>query len=216
MEALLDELQTEIPKAFETEDYSRHREQVLQQLEEQRREKLTQIDRHATESGFKLLKGSGGLMLAPAAGAKLLSDEDLERLTVEELEKVSRARDRLQHEIEERLRSVRELEKGIRDALRALDTETAVYVTRYVIEDLRARYHDLPAVLNYLAAVQADVTAHADEFRKGKEQDTPPALAPLMQAGKSRWFVTRQMCWSITPALKDHQCSSRPIRLTTI
>jgi len=123
-------------------------------------------------------------MLAPAVGEKLLSDEDLERLTAEEREKVGRARDRLQHEIEERLRSVRELEKGIRDALRALDTDTAVYATRHVIEDLRARYHDLPAVLEYLGAVQADVTAHADEFRKGKEQGTPSALAPLMQAGE--------------------------------
>jgi hypothetical protein len=69
------------------------------------------------------------------------------------------------------------LEKGIRDALRALHTETAVYATRHVIEDLRARYHDLRAVLDYLAAVQADVTARADEFRKEKEQETPPGAA---------------------------------------
>ena len=154
---------------------------MLQQLEEQRREKLAQIDRHVTESGFKLLKSPGGLMLAPALGDKLLSDGDLERLTGPEREKIARARDRLQHEIEERLRSVRELEKGIRDALRALDTDTAVYATRHVMEDLLARYHDLPTVLDYLAALQADITAHADEFRKGKEQETPAVLAPLMQ-----------------------------------
>jgi lon-related putative ATP-dependent protease len=183
IDALVEELQTEIPKAFETEAYTRHRDQVLQQLEDQRREKLAQIDRHATESGFKLVKGPGGLMLVPVVGDKLISDEDLERLTTEEREKVARARDRLQHEIEERLRSVRELEKGIRDALRALDTDTAVYATRHVIEDLNARYRDLPAVLDYLAALQTDITAHADEFRKGKEQETPPALAPLMQGG---------------------------------
>jgi lon-related putative ATP-dependent protease len=183
IDALVDELQTEIPKAFETEAYTRHRDQVLQQLEEQRREKLAQIDQRATESGFKLLKGPGGLMLVPAAGDKVLTDEDLERLTIEEREKVARARDRLQHEIEDRLRSVRELEKGIRDALRALDTDTAVYATRHVIEDLRARYRDQPAVLDYLAALQADITAHADEFRKGKEQETPPGLPQLMPGG---------------------------------
>jgi lon-related putative ATP-dependent protease len=192
IDAMVEELQAEIPKAFETEAYTRHRDQVLQQLEDQRREKLAQIDRHATESGFKLLKGPGGLMLAPAVGDKLLSDEDLERLTIEEREKVARAHDRLQHEIEERLRSVRELEKGIRDALRALDTDTVVYATRHVIEDLNARYRDLPAVLDYLAALQTDVTAHADEFRKGKEQETPPALAPLVQ-GSDKPLVRYQV-----------------------
>ena len=180
MDALVDELQTEIPKAFETEEYTRQRDLVLQELEAQRREKLAQIDDHATKSGFRILKGPGGLLLAPAVGEKLLTEQDLEQLTAEEREKVARARDRLQHEIEERLRSIRELEKGARDAVRSVDTETAAYATRHVMEDLRAQYRDQPVVLDYLTALQSDVAEHVDDFRKGKESEaTPPPLAAL-------------------------------------
>jgi lon-related putative ATP-dependent protease len=181
IDALVEELQTAIPKAFETEEYTRQRDQALQQLEEQRREKLALIDQHATQSGFRLLKGPGGLMLAPAAGDKLLTEQDIEQLKPEDREKISRARDRLQHEIEERLRSVRELEKGARDMLRSLDAETAAWATRHIMEDLRARYADQPAVLDYLSTLQTDIAAHADDFRKGKETETVPApLAALM------------------------------------
>jgi predicted ATP-dependent protease len=175
IDAFVEELETEIPKVFETEEYTRQRDQVLQKLEQQRRDKLNQIEERATQAGFKLLKGQGGLLLAPVAGDKLVTPEELEKLKPEEREKLLRARDHLQHEIEERFNSIRELEKGARDALHSLDTETAAYATRHLIEDLRARYQDQPAVLGYLSALQTDITAHADDFRKGKEAETPPA-----------------------------------------
>jgi len=180
VDAFVEELKSEIPRAFDSEEYSRHRDQVTQEMEEKRREILTKVDQRATEAGFQLLKGPGGLLLAPAAGGKLLTEQEVEQLKPEEREQLARTRERLQHEIEERLRAIRELEKGVRDALRALDTETAAYATRHLVADLRSRYHDQAAVLDYLAAVQSDVTAHADDFRKGKEEAAPPMLAAMM------------------------------------
>lgn len=177
----VEELQTEIPKAFDSEEYSRHRDQIMQEMEARRREILSHMDQRAIEAGFQLLKGPGGLLLAPAAGGKLLDEQELEKLKPEERDKLARTRERLQHEMEERLRAIRELEKGARDALHALDTETAAYATRHLVADLRSRYHDQPAVLEYLTDLQNDVTAHADDFRKVRESEaSPPAWAALL------------------------------------
>ena len=179
MDALVDELATAIPKAFDSEDYTRHHDKVMEDLEGRRGEEIGQMNQHVTAAGFQLLKGPGGLLLVPAAGGKPLGEHELERMTPEEREKLAHTRERLQHEIEERLRAIREMEKGARDALRALDTDTAAYATRHVMDDLRARYRDLPAVLGHLEALQGDVTAHLDDFRKGKEGDAPAAPAPV-------------------------------------
>jgi len=54
------------------------------------------------------------------------------------------------------------------------------------MDDLRARYRDLPAVLEYLKALQADVTAHLDDFRKGKDADSPAAPTVLQLPGADR------------------------------
>ena len=179
--AFVEELKTEIPKAFDSEEYGRHRDQVMQEMEAKRREILTHMDQRASDAGFQLLKGPGGLLLAPSAGGKLRTEEELEQLKPEDRDRLARTREHLQHEIEERLRAIRELEKGARDALRSLDTETAAYAIRHLVEDLRSRYRAQPEVLRYLADVQNDVTEHADDFRKGKEAEAaPPGLAALL------------------------------------
>ncbi|MBZ5621932.1 MAG: AAA family ATPase [Acidobacteriia bacterium] len=180
-EAFVDELKTKIPRAFESEEYTRHRDKVIQDLDNQRREEIMRMEQKVAQAGFQLLKGPGGLVLVPFVGGKPVKEEDLEQLGPEERAKIERARLPLQHEIEEKLRAIRELEKGARDALHSLDADTAAYATRHVMEDLRARYSQQPDVLGYLDALQTDVTAHADDFRKDKEAEAvPPQLAAFM------------------------------------
>lgn len=191
--ALVEELKAAIPRAFESEEYSQQRDIVVRQLEEQRREAASRLDQRVAEAGFQLLKGPGALILAPLVGGKLLTDKDLEGLTPEEKSKIDRVRGKLQSEIEERLRQIRQMEKGARDALQALDTETASFATRHLVDDLRSRYQDLPGVLSFLDALQADVVAHADDFRKGKEGDTPQVLPLPAPVDGERAFARYQV-----------------------
>lgn len=189
IDALIDELRTEIPRAFDTAEYSRRRDQIGQDLEAKRQKELAESEERVAKAGFQLVKGPGGLLLAPAIGGRLLTEEDIGRLTPEEREKVLRVSGNLQREIEDRWRTIRQLERGAREALRALDTETATQAAHHLIEDVRARYQSQPAVLEYLEALEADVIAHADDFRKGREAETPqlPVAAPV-GAGGDRLF----------------------------
>jgi lon-related putative ATP-dependent protease len=182
IDALVEELRTAIPSAFETEEYTCQHDQVLQRLEEQRRGKLAEIDQLAIQSGFRLVKGPHGLLLAFVAGDKLLTEQELEQLNPPDREIIIQERERLRGEIEGQLRSIREMERGTREVLRSLDTETAAWAARHVLEDLRARYCDQPAVLDYLAALQADIATHADDFRKCNQTETPQRPDGLLPA----------------------------------
>src|SRR5579862_8734052 len=186
IDLLVEELATEIPKAFDSEDYSRQRDKTMEDLEAKRAAELTVLNQRVTGAGFQLLKGPGGLLLVPAPAGKPLSEEDLERLASGEREKIARTREQLQHDIEQRLRAIRELEKGARQTVRALDTGTASYATRHLLDDLRARYRDLPAVLEYPNALEADVAAHLDDFRKGRDAETPAPSVPIPVPGPER------------------------------
>lgn len=186
VEALVQELSAEIPKAFESEDYSSHRDKVVEELESKRGEELALMSQRVTGAGFQLLKGPAGLVLVPAPGGKPLTEKEVGDLAPEDRDKLARLRERLQHEIEERLRSIRGLEKGARDALRTLDMDTAGFATRHLIDDLRSRYRDLPSVLKYLEALQAEVTEHLDDFRKGKDGEAPQVPVPLAMPGAER------------------------------
>ena len=182
IDAFVDELKAAIPKAFETEEYTSHRDKVLQDLENQRRNVIVLMEQRVAQAGFQLLKGPSGLVLVPVIDGKPLGDEEMAQLPPQHRQALEAVRKQLQHEIEAKLRDVREMEKGARDAMRSLDADTAAYAIRHIIEDLRARYRQQPGVLAYLDAVQNDVTARADEFRKGKEapEAVPSQLAALL------------------------------------
>ena len=189
IDALVDELRTEIPRAFDTAEYSRRRDQIARDLETKRQKELTESEERVARAGFKLVKGPAGFLLAPAIEGRLLAEEDIGRLTPEEREKVLRVSGNLQREIEDRWRTIRQLERGARDELHALDTETATQAAHHLIDDVRARYQSQPAVLEYLEAFEADVIAHADDFRRGKEAETSqPTLVPQPGANTERLF----------------------------
>ena len=197
---MVDELRTEIPRAFDTAEYSRRRDQIAQDLETKRQKELAESEERVARAGFKLVKGPAGLLLAPAIEGRLLGEEDIGRLTPEEREKVLRVIGNLQREIEDRWRTIRQLERGARDALHALDAETATQAAHHLIDDLRARYQSQPAVVEYLDALEADVIAHTDDFRRGKEAETPrlPLHHRQGQAPRGCSPVTRSTSWSTT------------------
>ncbi len=176
--ALVEELMTAIPRAFDAKEYTRQRDKVLRELEERRREEFARMEQHVNESGMHLVKAPGGLMLVPSINGKPSGDAELEALTAEQKEQLFEIRVRLERELEERLRAIREIEKGARDAIRALDTETAGFAARHVMDDLRESYREQKEVMEHLASMQADIVAHIDDFRKGKEGETPQTPVP--------------------------------------
>lgn len=59
IDALLEELKTEIPKAFESSEYSSLRDKIMQEMAAKRGMEIEQIEHRASRAGFQLLKGAG-------------------------------------------------------------------------------------------------------------------------------------------------------------
>jgi lon-related putative ATP-dependent protease len=177
--ALVGELQVAIPRAFEGQEYTAQREAAMSSMDEKRQAEWHRLETRAASFGFQLVKAPGGLLLAPALNGALMSERELAALNAEQREKLSHIREKLETEIEEGLRRVREIEKGARDALHALDMETAQFATQHLVAELRQQYADLPQVLDYLTALQADVIERADVFRKRREGEAPSLPLPM-------------------------------------
>jgi lon-related putative ATP-dependent protease len=200
LDGLVRELQTAIPSAFEGAEYAGQRDRLRHELEDQRAAVLARLEEYVQRFGFRLLKTPGGLFLTPVVDGQPLSPDDQDKLKPEQLEKLAKLRTRLETEIEAGMRQVRELERGTQDALQALDRETASFASRHRIDDLRARYAELPEVVAYLDAVQADIVTHADDFRpeSGGQNAMQAMLAQASESPFTRYRVN---------VLVDHQGS---------
>lgn len=176
---LIDELEAAIPRVFESQEYAANRDAIVNTLDDERRAEITRLEQRAEQSGFQLVKAPGGLILAPGIHGNLMTEHEIEQLNAEQREKLTRIREKLEVEVEEGLRRVRELEKAARDKLHALDVETARSATRHLVDEVRQHYADLPQIPEYLTALEADVIENTDTFRKGREAAASNLPLPL-------------------------------------
>ncbi len=173
MEALLEELKQEIPKAFEGSVYEERRTRLLKGLQEKREALFEQFKEEATQRGFSVEQSGGGVLTLPMKDGKPLSSQEWEGLSKEEKEEIEVRQEDLQKVMREITRQVRELEKEARERLGRLEREMAENPVEAVVEELKEKYGDPPGVITYLEAVREDVLTNLDDFKDDGEPQMP-------------------------------------------
>ena len=189
MHELVNDLLREIPRAFESEDYEKHKESIIRELQEQRNQSLVQLEHRVNERGFTLLKTAMGLGIAPVLNGQVLSPEAYQQLDEGTRKDIEERQRLLQSEMAETMRSIRDLEKRTKRQLYDFDREIAGFAVSHLIEDLKAKYGNLEELPEYLAAVQTDIVDNVDGF---KVQEEPgDGLASAMRAGQREALLKR-------------------------
>jgi lon-related putative ATP-dependent protease len=171
MDRLIDELRAAIPAAFESSDY-RSRIQVLEkQLEEAREGAIEAVRKHATEKHVALLRTPMGFGFAPLKDAEVLDPEQFRQLPEDVQQTFQRDIGALQAELQETLRTMQDLERKHRDRVKDANREVALYAAGHLLDELKRRWADLPAVLAHLDAVRQDVVENVHEFLAGNDGD---------------------------------------------
>lgn len=185
MNNLIEELTTEIPRAFESEDYERQKERIAREIAEEKQAELNRLERYASERGFALLRTPAGIGIAPVREGKPLTPEEfgaLDKATREHLEAEGQ---QIQAALNATLRLSRRLDRAARERVQRLDREVAAFAISPIFDELREAYAEFPAVLDYLSAAQRDTIENLDAFRQRAEPEpaaTPAALARLVTA----------------------------------
>ena len=190
VEVLVAELNSAIPKAFDAPEYVERRDAIVAEVDTARKQIFEEMEHSVKEAGFKLLKGESGMVLAPAVGGELMPEAFFNQLPKEEKEKIGGAREKVQKTIETKIRAARQAEKEARDKLRDLDTRTAAFAVRHLVDDVRTKYEGLAEVLAHLDRLENDVVENAEDFVKSKDDDSPQnPLIALMRSSQDRPFT---------------------------
>jgi len=174
MQDLVEHLHNAIQSAFEGEDYQVLEQAVNEEFEERQKQAFKDLQTQAQEQGMTLLRAQTGWGFAPLREGKVISPEEFQQLPEAEREQFQRQGEGLEKELQGILQQVRQWEKERRERLKALNRGVTTLAVEHLIDELRQRYQDLPAVVAYLDAVQQDVIDNVDDFRK---QETPPETA---------------------------------------
>lgn len=161
---LIEEIQTALSTAFESEEYQNRRQEAQQEFQEQQEKGFEELQQRAQEKGLSLLRTPGGLVFAPVREGQVLSAQEVQALAPEVRQQLEGEVEKLQGDLQKILQQVPRQQRQMQDRIRELNHEIATFAVGGLITELRSKYESLPNVVSYLEAMQKDVIENVQNF----------------------------------------------------
>ena len=182
IKSLIENIRTALPKAFESDDYTRRREATIKELESQRKALIDQLNAKAQQESFVIQSTPIGLLLIPVIKGKPVSEEELITMPQKTKDEIQEKRERLESELRNTMRQFFDMERRIHEELKKLNRDVALYAIGHLVDDLMEKYKENSEVTAYLRDVQSDVLDNLSQFIKGEEpQPQTPFPLPWMR-----------------------------------
>ena len=189
MEELIKVLKVEIPKVFESKEYERQKNKILESFQAKQKEMFSGLEEEVQNKGFSIRKTVSGLMIVPVKQkGEPLTEEEYEALDEKTKAKIDEMGKALQEKLNDVVRAVRTAEKGVKQDLAKLEREAALSAVGHFMDELKTKYRDDEKITHYLSDVTEDILEHLDDF---KAQEDQSAALPFMKMQKTEPSFTR-------------------------
>ncbi len=190
MSDLIKSLTIEIPKVFESKEYEKQRNKIVEEFQQKQKDLFSSLEEEAGSKGFAIRRGAQGLFIVPVKKTgEPLTEEEFAALDENMKARAEEIGKMLQERLNDIGRSVREAEKLLREMLAKLERQIALGAVGHFIDELREKYLDHMKIQVYLEAVKEDILSHLDDFKTTEDQSPPPV--PFMKMPKQETSFAR-------------------------
>ncbi|HXY42279.1 MAG TPA: AAA family ATPase [Vicinamibacteria bacterium] len=184
---LVEELRAAIPAAFESDDYRARRALVERQYAEANERAFAGIEEEARRRGLAILRSNQGIGFAPLSkDGEVMAPEDFQKLPGAEQERLKGEMAGMQRVMQEAMAALPRAARQQREEMRRLDRLVTASATGHLVDEVRAHWADVPAVLEHLADVEKDVIDQAEDFMPAPDGQNAAVQALLAGRGGDR------------------------------
>ena len=213
MEELVNIFNKELKKAFLAEEYEAQKSAIIHSFEERQDALLDALSEEAAEYDFQLRSSKGGVYFQPIINGELLSEEDYENLTDEEIEEIEKRSQPIQEKAAAFMREVNALEKECDKLVEELDHKVALAAIGHHVDALLEKYEKYERVVTYVSEVRKDVLENLDKFVENEppQEEALSALLPML-GKKPEEDIMQRYCVNL---IVDHsQSKGAPVVVT--
>ncbi len=161
---LIDDLKTELPKAFESKLAQDRISEIQNAFVDQQKALLEKVDLSAEQKQIRISRDDSGYQPVPYRNGKPVSAEEFEAFSLEMQSEIEENLRKIQIELEAALREINKLNQIINDRVEDYMEE----VTRRMLQDrlkpLQDPYIGYEDILSFLQALEDDVVENLDRF----------------------------------------------------
>ncbi|MEE8573987.1 MAG: ATP-binding protein [Thermodesulfobacteriota bacterium] len=189
MEGLVETIIRDIPKIFESKDYEKHRDEIIDGQQERTKAIFQRLEQLAHEKDFILKKSVSGLSVLPAKDGKAMGLDEYEKLSRKDKDAIDETSHQMQDKLNDTIREARTIEKDTKERIEALDREMVEYLINPAIGELLERYKEFEEIVTYLGAIKEDIFLNIDDFRPKEELQIPGLKMPGREPSFERYQV---------------------------
>lgn len=205
MDEVIKILKIEIPKVFESKEYERQRNRIVEEAQKKEKEIFTGVEEEAQQKGFSVRKSVSGLMVIPVKKTgEPLTEEEYEALDEKTRKKIDEIGKTLQEKLNDVVRLIRESEKKVKEAIAKLEKDAALSAVGHLIDELKHKYGEYEKIAAYLDEAKEDILEHLEDFKVQEEQT--PQLA-FMRLPKSEPTFAR---YTVNVLVNNSDCKGAP------
>ncbi len=188
----------EMPRAFESENYEKRKNEIMESIQHRREGMLSELQGEAADLGFSIEATPVGIASVPLTReGRAYTRDEYDGLPDGIKNDIKQRGARLQDSTNQFVSRSRALEKEAQEKLHDLDKEIALFAVGHLLEDLRAKYErcegfgNCEDILDYLNCVETDMVEHLDDFRAPDkhQQGVPPMMADMIEPAFDRYRV---------------------------
>lgn len=179
MARLLEDLQSSIRAAFESDEYQARRKIIEQGLIQRRDNAIAEHREQALANSVMLVPTPTGFSFAPLKDDEVIKPEEFRKLPEKERHEFEDIVVDLQNKLQDTLEQFPIWEKEMRAQMKLLNNEVTLAAVNLLINELRVSYKEQQAIQHYLDDLQKDVIENANEFLLSDEElSGNPFIAP--------------------------------------
>ena len=188
----VEELRSMLPAVFQEDEFRERIGEIAAGFEREQKAMLEELHTRAEAEGLALLQTPQGFAFAPAEGGRVLDKEEFEALDEETRARLAAANETLTAELLERMQDLPTRQQEMLRAQREVAREVVAGTVQQLVRSLRRRWHEEPAIIAWLDAVEADAKEHAQTILALEQQadgPRPPGAAAAGDAFYARYRV---------------------------
>lgn len=184
MRQFVHELGASINAAFESERYRARLEAIQQEYKDKEEQALRDLGQQSSDQGIALLRTPQGFVFAPMKGEEAMDPEVFAKLPEEERNRIGQLLEEYRNRLQALMRQFPRWQSEMQQKARELSRETLGLAVGHLIDELKEKYADLPAVVSYLNEVMQDVVETGEELRGREGPRSEAELANLILSGR--------------------------------
>ncbi len=176
VDGLITTVRSEIPKAFESDEYAQRRDQINREVQQQREHLFETLQREAQERNLAVNATPMGITTAPIADGKPIDREQFEALPDEKKKAIQQRTSEVESIIATMAPQLRRLDRGTAELLAQLDRQLMTLIAAPLLDELKRDYAGEPQTVDFIDRLGADMVEHINDFRGGDEAASAQAV----------------------------------------